>query len=82
MSDDRRASQMHLPFAARSADETAARREAVGAASFILSLRARGIRDTALLRAMELVPREVFAPRRFADLPAPTSPCRCPAARP
>jgi protein-L-isoaspartate(D-aspartate) O-methyltransferase len=42
--------------------------EAIGAASFVLSLRARGIRDTALLRAMELVPREVFAPRRFMDL--------------
>jgi protein-L-isoaspartate(D-aspartate) O-methyltransferase len=42
--------------------------EAIGAASFILSLRARGIRDVALLRAMELVPREVFAPRRFTDL--------------
>ncbi len=41
---------------------------AIGAASFILSLRAKGIRDTALLRAMELVPREVFAPRRFTDL--------------
>ncbi|WP_262027215.1 protein-L-isoaspartate O-methyltransferase family protein [Microvirga sp. Mcv34] len=42
--------------------------EAIGAASFILSLRAKGIRDTALLRAMELVPREIFAPRRFTDL--------------
>ncbi|WP_201832188.1 protein-L-isoaspartate O-methyltransferase family protein [Microvirga zambiensis] len=42
--------------------------QAIGAASFILSLRAKGIRDTALLRAMELVPREVFAPRRFTDL--------------
>jgi protein-L-isoaspartate(D-aspartate) O-methyltransferase len=42
--------------------------EAVGVASFILSLRARGIRDVAILRAMELVPRDVFAPRRFTDL--------------
>jgi protein-L-isoaspartate(D-aspartate) O-methyltransferase len=41
---------------------------AVGVASFLLSLRSRGIRDTAILRAMELVPREVFAPRRFTDL--------------
>jgi protein-L-isoaspartate(D-aspartate) O-methyltransferase len=41
---------------------------AVEAASFVLSLRARGIRDTAVLRAMELVPREVFAPRKFSDL--------------
>ncbi len=43
-------------------------RQAVGAATFVLGLRARGIRDTEVLRAMELVPREVFAPRRFADL--------------
>jgi protein-L-isoaspartate(D-aspartate) O-methyltransferase len=43
-------------------------REAVGAATFVLGLRARGIRDTEVLRAMELVPREIFAPRRFADL--------------
>lgn len=48
--------------------ENRAEEEAIGVASFILSLRARGIRDVALLRAMELVPREVFAPRRFADL--------------
>jgi protein-L-isoaspartate(D-aspartate) O-methyltransferase len=41
---------------------------AVEVASFVLSLRARGIHDTAVLRAMELVPREVFAPRRFSDL--------------
>jgi protein-L-isoaspartate(D-aspartate) O-methyltransferase len=45
-------------------DETGA----VEAASFVLSLRAKGIRDTAVLRTMELVPREVFAPRRFTDL--------------
>lgn len=43
-------------------------REAVDAASFILSLRARGIRDTAVLGAMERVRRDLFAPRRFADL--------------
>jgi protein-L-isoaspartate(D-aspartate) O-methyltransferase len=48
--------------------ETRSEQEAIGAASFILSLRAKGIRDTALLRAMELVPRDVFAPRRFTDL--------------
>jgi protein-L-isoaspartate(D-aspartate) O-methyltransferase len=41
---------------------------AVEVASFVLSLRARGIRDTSVLRAMELVPRDVFAPRRFSDL--------------
>jgi protein-L-isoaspartate(D-aspartate) O-methyltransferase len=42
--------------------------ERVDAASFILSLRARGIRDTAVLSAMERVRRDLFAPRRFADL--------------
>ncbi|MGX5735901.1 protein-L-isoaspartate O-methyltransferase family protein [Bosea thiooxidans] len=36
--------------------------------AFLLSLRARGVRDLALLRAMERVPRDRFAPARFADL--------------
>ncbi|MFT0892294.1 protein-L-isoaspartate O-methyltransferase family protein [Pseudochelatococcus sp. G4_1912] len=36
--------------------------------AFLLSLRERGIRDIALLRAMEMVPRDLFAPRRFSDL--------------
>ncbi|HEX8167982.1 MAG TPA: methyltransferase domain-containing protein [Beijerinckiaceae bacterium] len=48
--------------------EAEAPREAVDAASFVLSLRARGIRDTAVLSAMERVRRDLFAPRRFADL--------------
>jgi protein-L-isoaspartate(D-aspartate) O-methyltransferase len=56
-----------LPFLPE-ADDASDEQAAIGTASFILSLRARGIRDTALLRAMELVPREVFAPRRFTDL--------------
>jgi protein-L-isoaspartate(D-aspartate) O-methyltransferase len=59
-----RSGQIHLPFFPDDHRDD----EAIGVASFILSLRARGIRDTALLRAMELVPREVFAPRRFTDL--------------
>jgi protein-L-isoaspartate(D-aspartate) O-methyltransferase len=42
--------------------------EAVEAAAFVLALRARGIRDTAVLGAMERVRRELFAPRRFSDL--------------
>src|SRR3954451_2981110 len=42
--------------------------QAVEAAAFILTLRARGIRDTAVLGAIERVPRELFAPSRFADL--------------
>lgn len=37
-------------------------------AAFVLSLRSRGVSDLAVLRAMEVVPRELFAPRRFADL--------------
>ena len=42
--------------------------ERQGAAAFVLSLRARGVFDTNVLRAMETVPRDFFAPRRFADL--------------
>lgn len=40
----------------------------VGAAAFVLSLRAKGIRDTAVLRAMEQIQRDMFAPQRFKDL--------------
>ncbi|WP_342362921.1 protein-L-isoaspartate O-methyltransferase family protein [Terrarubrum flagellatum] len=43
-------------------------RTALDRLSFTLKLRERGYRDTALLRAFELVPRESFAPRRYADL--------------
>jgi protein-L-isoaspartate(D-aspartate) O-methyltransferase len=50
------------------ADADQRENEAVGVASFLLSLRSRGIRDIHILRAMELVPRDVFAPRRFSDL--------------
>ena len=42
--------------------------EAIAAAAFVLSLRERGLRDKAVLGAMERVPRDLFAPRRFADL--------------
>ena len=37
-------------------------------AEFVLRLRARGIRDLGVLRAMEAVPRDVFGPHRYADL--------------
>lgn len=37
-------------------------------AAFVLALRSRGVSDLAVLRAMEVVPRELFAPRRYADL--------------
>lgn len=36
--------------------------------AFLLSLRAQGVRDLGVLRAMEKIPRERFAPSRFADL--------------
>lgn len=36
--------------------------------AFLLSLRAQGVRDLTVLRAMERVSRERFAPARFADL--------------
>lgn len=52
-------------FAAQSSDLPAHR---VEAAAFVMGLRARGIRDTGVLGAMERVPRDLFAPRRFADL--------------
>ncbi|GGK30597.1 protein-L-isoaspartate O-methyltransferase family protein [Salinarimonas ramus] len=42
--------------------------EAVETAAFVLALRAKGYRDKAVLGAMERVPRNLFAPRRFADL--------------
>lgn len=41
---------------------------AVGRAAFILTLRENAITNTDLLRAMELVPREMFAPFRYRDL--------------
>ena len=36
--------------------------------AFLLRLRARGVADVSVLRALETVPRELFAPHRFADL--------------
>jgi protein-L-isoaspartate(D-aspartate) O-methyltransferase len=52
--------------------------EAAGNAAFVMALRGRGMRDTAILRAMEQVPREPFAPaahraqaRRDIALPLP-----------
>ncbi|MDP4024295.1 methyltransferase domain-containing protein [Methylobacterium sp. NEAU 140] len=60
------------------ADDAEAPGDAVGNAAFVLALRERGLRDTAVLRAMELVPREAFAPpehralaRRDIALPLP-----------
>ncbi|MGY2050607.1 protein-L-isoaspartate O-methyltransferase family protein [Methylobacterium sp. JK268] len=41
---------------------------AVEAAAFALALRARGVRDPAVLGAMERVPRDAFAPEAFRSL--------------
>jgi protein-L-isoaspartate(D-aspartate) O-methyltransferase len=43
-------------------------RDAQNIATFLMDLRARGIQDLNLLRALENVPREIFVPHRFADL--------------
>ena len=53
--------------------------EAQNKAAFLMDLRARGIQDLSLLRALEIVPREIFVPHRFADLArrAIALPLRC-----
>jgi protein-L-isoaspartate(D-aspartate) O-methyltransferase len=53
--------------------------EAQNKAAFLMDLRARGIQDLRLLRALEIVPREIFVPHRFADLArrAIALPLRC-----
>jgi protein-L-isoaspartate(D-aspartate) O-methyltransferase len=47
-------------------DESAALAEAK--AAFLLTMRARGIQDVNVLRAIEMVPREIFVPHRYRDL--------------
>ena len=37
-------------------------------AAFLLTMRARGIQDVNVLRALETVPREIFVPHRYQDL--------------
>ncbi|HEV7258312.1 MAG TPA: methyltransferase domain-containing protein [Bosea sp. (in: a-proteobacteria)] len=49
-------------------DEEAPASEGERTVAFLLSLRAQGVRDLTLLRAMERIARERFAPARFADL--------------
>jgi len=39
-------------------------------AQFMLAMRARGVNDLQLLRALERVPRALFMPQRFADMSA------------
>lgn len=59
---------MSAALAVADDDGSEAESPRVEAAAFVLSLRSHGISDLALLRAMETVPREVFAPRRYTDL--------------
>lgn len=56
-----------VPWAAL-AQEVEAGSAAAETAAFLMDLRARGVRDLAVLRAMEGVPRTLFAPARCADL--------------
>ena len=42
--------------------------EAEDRAQFMLLMRAKGVRDLALLRALERAPRALFAPQRYADI--------------
>lgn len=42
--------------------------QAEAKAEFLLRLRAKGVRDLQVLRALEMVPRETFVPHRYADL--------------
>jgi protein-L-isoaspartate(D-aspartate) O-methyltransferase len=53
-------------FHASSADEMSGKAEAK--AAFMLRLRAQGIQDIGVLRALERVPRELFVPHVYADL--------------
>lgn len=43
-------------------------REGAKTLAFLLALRAQGVNDLSVLRAMEKVPRHHFAPARYADL--------------
>jgi protein-L-isoaspartate(D-aspartate) O-methyltransferase len=49
-------------------EDAAPLREEEQTFAFLLALRAQGVRDISVLRAMERVPRQVFAPPRCADL--------------
>ncbi|RFB81030.1 protein-L-isoaspartate(D-aspartate) O-methyltransferase [Methylovirgula sp. 4M-Z18] len=42
--------------------------QAQATAEFLMHLRSHGVRDLTVLRAMETVPRQLFAPHRYADL--------------
>jgi protein-L-isoaspartate(D-aspartate) O-methyltransferase len=57
--------QIALPLGAEPHPSSAA---AQATMAFLLRLRERGVSNVSVLRALETVPREMFAPHRFADL--------------
>ena len=57
--------QMDLPLLMPGEAEV---RVAQALMAFLLRLRARGISDLSVLRALEVVPRDVFVPHRYRDL--------------
>ena len=57
--------QIALPLGTQPHPSSAA---AQATMAFLLRLRERGIGNVAVLRALETVPRELFAPHRFTDL--------------
>ena len=57
--------QMDLPLLMPGEAEA---RAAQAVMAFLLRLRARGIADVTVLRALETVPRERFVPHRYRDL--------------
>src|SRR5271170_7655319 len=50
--------------------EAPTRGEAEERAQFMLRMRARGIQDLSLLRALERAPRSLFMPQRYQDIAA------------
>ena len=56
--------------APRDEDAPVSSLEAEERAQFVLRLRARGIRDLRLLRALERAPRALFMPQRYGDIAA------------
>jgi protein-L-isoaspartate(D-aspartate) O-methyltransferase len=59
---------MNLAGASSHGDEGAPAAEGAKTLQFLLALRAQGVGDVAVLRAMERVSRVIFAPTRYADL--------------
>ncbi len=66
-------------MAAGSAETDASEADGEAKAAFHLALRAHGVRDLAVLRAMELVPRSAFLDERHAGLAARDLPVPIPA---